>query len=187
MASFTVVYGANVLVPAVLRDLLLRLARDGFVRARFSTAILDEVVRALERIVPNADSARLERLHALIGRAVPDSLVDTYEPFSELVRLPDPKDAHVVAAALCCRAQAIVTMNGKDFPAEVLQLHSIEVLHPDDFVADLIDLAPVRVWQVIEAQAASLKNPPQTPHEVLDALRRHIPQSVGLLEEAMQG
>jgi hypothetical protein len=51
------------------------------------------------------------------------------------------KDRHVVAAAMAVRADAIVTFNIADFAAAHLQEHlQIEVLHPDDFVMDLVDL-----------------------------------------------
>lgn len=47
MASFTVVYDACVLYPAPLRDLLMRIAIAGVVRARWSEHILDEMVTAI--------------------------------------------------------------------------------------------------------------------------------------------
>jgi len=40
--AFVVIYDARVLYPAPLRDLLLRLAAKGLVRARWTDAILDE-------------------------------------------------------------------------------------------------------------------------------------------------
>lgn len=80
MASFTVVYDANVLVPAVLRDLLLRVGREGLVRARFSETILDEMFVALHDILPAASHEKLARLRTLVAQAVPDSLVEGYEP-----------------------------------------------------------------------------------------------------------
>ncbi|HEX8106626.1 MAG TPA: hypothetical protein VF516_02810 [Kofleriaceae bacterium] len=43
--AFTVVYDACVLFPAPLRDLLMRVAHTGLVRARWSNAILDECFR----------------------------------------------------------------------------------------------------------------------------------------------
>jgi hypothetical protein len=39
---FTVIYDANVLYPSMLRDLLIRVAQAGLVRARWTEAILDE-------------------------------------------------------------------------------------------------------------------------------------------------
>ena len=47
MASFTVVLDACVLYPATLRDLLIRLARTGHVRARWTEEILDECFRSI--------------------------------------------------------------------------------------------------------------------------------------------
>lgn len=43
--AVTAVYDANVLYPAPLRDLLIRLAQTGLVRARWTEAIHDEWVR----------------------------------------------------------------------------------------------------------------------------------------------
>ncbi|GAP39055.1 hypothetical protein ISF6_0768 [Piscinibacter sakaiensis] len=40
---------------------------------------------------------------------------------AENLRLPDPGDRHVLAAAIRCGASAIVTFNEKDFPAEALE------------------------------------------------------------------
>ena len=43
--AFVVIYDACVLYPAPLRDLLIRVARSGLVRARWSETILDECFR----------------------------------------------------------------------------------------------------------------------------------------------
>src|SRR5438105_4346319 len=45
MANFTVVYDANVLYPAPLRDLLMRLALTDLFRARWTNDIHDEWIR----------------------------------------------------------------------------------------------------------------------------------------------
>lgn len=182
MLSSTVIYDANVLVPAVLRDLLLRIARADLVRAHFSAEILDEMARALRRLDPKHPAEKLERLRQLMTRSTPDCVVADYDNFRHIIALPDPDDVHVVAAALRCRAQAIITYNVRDFPRAQLEPFSIDVLDPDDFIADLVDLAPVRIWQILEEQAAPLRKPPRTPDDLLDALRCHIPTSVGLIE-----
>ena len=57
--AFTVVYDANVLYPAPLRDLLIRLAMTGLFRALWTDDILDEVFRNI-----------LEDRPELLGRPV---------------------------------------------------------------------------------------------------------------------
>jgi hypothetical protein len=51
-----------------------------------------------------------------------------------------PKDRHVVATAAATHADAIVTFNLADFAAHLKEHLQIEVIHPDDFVIDLVDL-----------------------------------------------
>ena len=45
--AFVVLYDACVLYPAPLRDLLIRIANTGIVRARWTDAILDECFRSI--------------------------------------------------------------------------------------------------------------------------------------------
>jgi hypothetical protein len=59
-------------------------------------------------------------------------------------------------------AQIIVTSNLKDFPDEALKELGIEAQSPDEFVLNLLDLAPGAVAAVVSKQAADLKNPPHT-------------------------
>jgi hypothetical protein len=69
-----------------------------------------------------------------MDRAVPDCLVTGYEPLIEGLTLPDPNDRHILAAAIRCGAQIIVTLNLKDFPADVLDPYGVEAMHPDEFL-----------------------------------------------------
>ena len=61
--AFTVVYDANVLHPAGLRDLLIRLAQTGLLRARWTDQTLDEMVRSI------LDCRPTSRLPSSTGRA----------------------------------------------------------------------------------------------------------------------
>ncbi len=63
-----------------------------------------------------------------------DALVTGYEDLIEGLRLPDPNDWHVLAAAIRGCADVIVTRNVRDFPADVLSPFGIEAQHPDEFV-----------------------------------------------------
>jgi len=111
--------------------------------------------------------------------AVPDCLVNDYEPLMQGLDLPDADDRHVLAAAIKCGASVIVTYNLKDFPAETLKRFEIEALHPDVFLSDIWDLDQAAVLEAVQKQRASLKNPRYTPRELLDILlKQRLPETV---------
>jgi predicted nucleic acid-binding protein len=182
--AFVVVYDACVLYPAPLRDLLLRIARTGLVRARWSEAILDECFRAILENRADLRAEALQRTRALMKCAVPDCIVENYEGLIDGLTLPDPDDRHVLAAAIRAGAQVIVTFNIKDFPAEALATHEMEAKHADEFVIDQLGLAPAAVVNVIVEQSQALKNPPRSVADLLETLRDcGLAQSVAKLRE----
>jgi hypothetical protein len=184
--AFVVLYDACVLYPAPLRDLLVRLANTGVVRARWSAAILDECFRNLLEHRPDLKPESLQRTRELMTRAVPDCMVSGFESLIDGLVLPDVDDRHVLAAAIRAGAQAIVTFNLDDFPAQRLASYNIEAKHPDDFVIDTIDLSVGTVARVVAEQAGALKNPPRSIPELLDTLRdQGLVRSVAKLRELL--
>ncbi len=185
--AFIVVYDACVLHPAPLRDLLIRVANARVVQARWSERILDECFDSIERQRPELPAGALDRTRALMGQAVPDSLVTGFEPLEEAITLPDPDDRHVLAAAIRANAQVIVTFNLNDFPPAVLAQYDIEAKHPDDFLLDSLDIAPGTLVRCLTEQAAVLKNPSQTVAEVLSTLRQlGLVRAVAKLRELLR-
>ena len=174
--AFTVVHDANVLHPASLRDFLIRLASTGLYRAKWTDAILDEMVASVIRANPELDPDRFERTRNLMVKAVSGCLVTGYEPLIDAMKLPDEDDRHVVAAAIRCHAGVIVTSNLRDFPDSDLDQFDIEAQSPDRFVLHLLEIAPDEVISVIARQAAALSQPPQSYQQLLDRLAQ-----VGLL------
>ena len=65
----------------MLRDLLLRIAVEGIVRARWSDEILDECFKAVARERPDLDLAALARTRRLMNEAIPDCLVAAAWPY----------------------------------------------------------------------------------------------------------
>jgi predicted nucleic acid-binding protein len=120
--AFTVVFDACVLYPFHLRDLLMRLARsepEPF-RTKLTEKILDEWFRAIVRRNPDRPDLprKLRGTRQKMIRGLPeDCLVTGYEDLIPSLKLPDPNDRHVLAAAIRCGAQVIVTANRRDFPA----------------------------------------------------------------------
>ncbi|WP_371405085.1 PIN domain-containing protein [Kribbella sp. NBC_00662] len=167
---FIVIYDANVLYPNSLRDLLIRVAQAGLVRARWTEQILDETFRDLKENRPDLDPAKLDRTRELMNKAIRDVLVTDYEPLIDVLDLPDADDRHVLAAAIKANAQVIVTENTKDFPQKTLASWNIEAQAADDFVLDLIDLNQQAVYAQVQRMADAWRNPPGTVEDVLDSL-----------------
>ncbi|MFI1915288.1 PIN domain-containing protein [Nocardia sp. NPDC020380] len=180
--TFVVMYDANVLYGNTLRDMMIRLARSGLVQAKWTHRILDETLSNLAKKRTDISANKLTRLRQLMIDAVPDCVVEGYEPLIEGLKLPDPDDRHVLAAAIKAGAQVIVTSNLADFPAEALRAWSIEAKSPDDFVLDQIALDDRVVWACVQQIADSRTNPPESTEDVLEALERAgLVESVAIL------
>jgi predicted nucleic acid-binding protein len=177
---FVVLYDANVLWGDVLRDLLVRVAQSGMVQAKWSDDILDETFRSIRAKRPELDPEKLERTRALMCRAVRDCLVTNYQPLVAALELPDTDDRHVLAAAIKCGAQTIVTWNTKHFPSELLSGWGIEAKTPDDFIVDQLHLDAGTVHAAIQQMADIRRNPPMTVGDIVEALER-----TGLVETAI--
>ena len=93
-------YDACVLYPSVVRDVLIRVAIEGTVRAHWSDRILDEVFRNLKKNRPDLDPAKLDRTGVSWRRHLRDANVTGYESIIDGLVLPDPDDRHVLAAAM---------------------------------------------------------------------------------------
>lgn len=169
---YAVLLDANVLVPAALRDTVLRLAADGFFRPLWSSQILKEVEFAVCAIRPDIDEAKVAKMVSAMNSAFVDAEVEGWEEVCAGLDLPDGDDRHVLAAAITGGAQTIVTFNLKDFPADRLLPRGIEARHPDDFLLDQLDLSPSSTLQVLVDQAADLSNPPMDLAGLLNNLAR---------------
>ncbi len=173
---FIVVYDAAALYPNAQRDLLIRIARHGLVQAKWTHQILDEMLAARQRRNPDVAPANLERLRDLMNSSLADCLVTGYEPLIDGLKLPDPDDRHVLAAAIKAAAQVIVTTNLKDFPASTLSDWSIEAKSPDDFVVDQVNIDDRIVFSCVQEIANARQRSPQTAQDVLAEL-----ENVGLV------
>jgi predicted nucleic acid-binding protein len=163
---------ASVIYPAALRDLLMRLTMADLYQARWSRHIHEEWIRAVLRNRPDLSAEQLRRVRDAMDANVEDCLVTGYEPLVGSLTLPDPHDRHVLAAAIVAHADVIVTHNLKDFPPEILARYDIEAQHPDEFLRNIIDIAPIAVVDAVRAQQASMKNPPVSMSDLLALFAR---------------
>lgn len=85
---------------------MIRIAQSGLAQAKWTEQILDEMFNALRRQRPDLDPDRLSRTRSLMATAVRDWKVSGYEELIDVLKLPDPDDRHVLAAAIKANAQA---------------------------------------------------------------------------------
>ena len=173
LLRFKVVLDANVLYSAPVRDLLFNLADQELYTPKWSPIIQDEWTRSLIKNRPDLKYEKLEPTVKLMNEAFPTATVDNSPELIEQIKLPDPDDRHVLATAISCHANSIVTFNIKDFPAKKIQRqYQVEILHPDKFVLKLSNIALSLTKQAFENQLASLKNPPSSKGKLLMILKR---------------
>lgn len=172
MARYTGLLDACVLVPISLADTLLRIAERGLYRPLWSQRILGEATDAVLTVHPDICPELIHKRFAAMDDAFDDARVDGWQPLAATLTLPDPDDRHVVAAAVVGHADAIVTANISDYPAEALRPLGLQATHPDDFLLDQPDLAPRIVLDVLVEQAAHTRHPALTPYDLTVRLAR---------------
>ena len=173
-ARFTAVLDACVLFPIATADALLSLAVEGLYAAKWTLAIEQEWVTAAER-------RHTEHAGRFVTRrdAMRDAVVDWeispagWQSLMSCLQLPDPKDVHVLAAAIAGHADCIVTTNLKDFPTAVLANYGITALHPDDFIVAQLDLNLYAALKAFKGMRARKRNPAYSATGFADAMERN--------------
>ena len=134
---------------------------------------------------PDLSLQQIERRRDQMDAAVPQALVTGYEPLIAGLKLPDPGDRHVLAAAITGRADVIVTFNLKDFPEAALAPYEIEVLHPDEFLNHQRTLNEPLFLRCVKTIRGRLSRPKYTPEAYIHHLRNSKLQIVAAeLEKA---
>jgi len=173
-ADFPVILDACVLIPAALRDTLLRLAEEPRLYVpRWSDEIIAETVRNLESRI-GLSAKKTAYLVDQLRKHFGDAWVTGHEPLID-VMTNHPKDRHVLAAAVKCGASVIVTYNKRDFPICALEAWEIEVQGPSTFLKFQYDLNPSIVIDKLHAQAQNLR---RTLPQQLAVLRNAVPSFV---------
>lgn len=173
MTAFKVLFDACVLIPINLCDIILRLAEADVFSPLWTEEILDEVERNLVAAIglPRQKAARRVQF---MTEAFPEAMVTGYRDLTDSMTC-DPKDRHVLAGAVRSRADILVTANLKDFPLNSTEPYDVEVMHPDPFLLDQLDLYGTETLQVIRETATRRKRPPNSERDILLALRSTVP------------
>jgi hypothetical protein len=95
----------------------------------------------------------------------------------EALTLPDPDDRHVLAAAIRCGAQQIITENLADFPDDALASFSAEASSCDDFLLRTFELYPAQAVEILSQVRQSYRKPSFAASEfILDLTARGMPK-----------
>ena len=177
-----VLLDACVLYPTVMREVLVGAARAGLYRPLWSARILEEWARAAARLSP-ADEAVARGEIAALRAEFPAAEVAPRPGLESRLHLPDENDIHVLAAAIAGSADAIVTMNHKDFPRATLAGEGLERRDPDGFLWQLLSDQPETmrsVTEAVRARAEALSGLPQPMRPLLK--RARLPRLAKALE-----
>ena len=171
IADFQVVLDACVLIPMPLADTLLRLAETPrLYRPRWSDEIMTEVRRNLVAKIKASEQQAAYREKEL-RKHFAEAWVEGYKP---LVRIMtnDEKDRHVLAAAVRCNAEVIVSYNQKHFPTEALEPYGIVCQPPSTFLKHLYHLSPALVVKKLHEQASDID---RSFEDLLSSLSKPVP------------
>lgn len=183
---FVVVLDANVLYPFRTRDVLFTFAQQGLFRARFTTDIINEWTRSLISNKPELEES-VQQQASIVAEVFDECYVEGYEPLIDGLSLPDQDDRHVLAAAIKCSAQIIVTENRRDFPADILEQYGIEALGADDMLANTFDLFPIDGARALRTVRKRYDNPPFTPSEfLLDLTKCGMPKLAAMARKGIE-
>src|SRR5262245_53956352 len=175
MEGLIAVYDACVLYSDFLRSFLVYLGihggRQGALRVKWTGRIHREWIRAVLRQRSDLPREKLLRTRRLMDEHVRGCRVRGYQRWERRLTLPDPDDRHVLAAALACVADLIVTFNISDFPAHILSPFGVAAVLPDAFVVPLMDSGIV--VSAAAEHRASMSRPAMSKAEYLEALRRN--------------
>lgn len=163
---------ANVLHPAFLRATLLWFADERLLRPVWSANVLAEWRRSIKERHEDVTDAKIDELQSKFTEHFPDAEVTGYEPFIDGLNLPDPDDRHVLAAAVVGRCNGIITTNLKHFPPETVGVFGIEVVHPDDFIVNVIDLDENRALAALRRHRAAMTQTNPSADEYLARFER---------------
>ncbi|WP_439137650.1 RSP_2648 family PIN domain-containing protein [Roseicyclus sp.] len=143
------VIDACVLYPTVLREIVLGVARQGLITPLWSHRLLEEWARTAARHGGAVDAALARGEIAALAAVFPDANQPADPTLEGQLWLPDGGDIHVLATAVTARADTIITLNLRDFPARELAPHGVEAVHPDAALYQLWLSHPDKIVAVV--------------------------------------
>lgn len=147
---------ANVLYPTVMREVVLGAAQAGLFVPQWSARILEEWARAAAKLGADAEAQARTEI-AMLNLAWPKAEIRYPPELENRLWLPDPNDVHVLAAAIAGSSDAVMTVNAKDFPRNILTEEGLVRVDPDGYLQGCAEANPERMIPVAEAVLAEAR------------------------------
>ena len=170
-ADYGVILDACVLAPANPCDLLLSLAESLRLYLPKWTEEIPGEVRRTQKEKLSWPAHLVELWQNNVRASFPEAMVVGHHQLIA-VCTNDEKDRHVLAAAIHCRAELIVTTNLKHFPRAALEPWGVSAVHPSSYLITLYGMDPGVVVSKLEMIARRRKLPPE---EVLLRIGKTLP------------
>lgn len=123
-------------------------AARGVFEPLWSDRILEEWARAARKVGPTGEAQARGEI-ALLKAAWPHAAIRAGDGLEARLYLPDENDIHVLAAAIAGSADAIITVNAKDFPRATLAEEGLKRIAPDELLIAQWEVAPDVVEDVV--------------------------------------
>lgn len=182
-----VVVDACVLHAVFIRDLLMHFACMGFMTPLWTARIEEEWMESVRRRHPSIDRSRLQAVAHHMRSILPASyLPGTLETPAwlrpHLQGLPDPKDAHVVVAAIIGGADSICTFDRRGFPPRLLGPLGVRTISPDDLIVGFIQHGKIDSIAPVRGHRAALRSPPVSAADYTSmASANRLPRTTAIL------
>jgi len=175
---------ANILISRTLRDYVVYSAKLGVLDIHWSEPILEETTRNLIKqfnFTPEAADILVDRLSAYL----PTALVEINKREEARVAKVDmdPKDRHVLAAALSADADVLLTQNVRHFPKDWMAKRGIRLVDAGTLLRHLASAHPDSLR---DAHRMGVNSRPQTSEQVLAILANITnPQVAAIVREVV--
>jgi predicted nucleic acid-binding protein len=133
---------ANVLIAGAgsrsgASQAVLMLAEVGLFKLVVCRQVLDEAERNIRHKLPNALKVFAELMAVLALEIIEDPEPAAWQEWQDVI---ETKDAPILAAAVSAQVDRLLTLNTKDFTAEVAAQSGLVIQTPAQFIVELRDI-----------------------------------------------
>lgn len=176
-----------VLFPTVMRTILLEAVKSKQDSAFWSEKILSEWSTSSKK-VGELGQLQADAEISILRANWPNSIISFSLELENSLYLPDLNDRHVLAAAIAGKCDAIITLNKKDFPRQILDQYGLIRLDPDYVILEYLkDDAPtiIEIAKDLLSEANRNFNPDWTIRQLLRKAR--LPRTAKALSTLIDG